>query len=59
MINYFESCMLCVCVCVCVCVCFLCPVGVTDKFTMNDITGVLDNALGAMSRKEPAPQDLG
>lgn len=33
--------------------------GVTDKFTMNDITGVLDNALGAMSRKEPAPQDLG
>lgn len=39
--------------------CVLFPVGEAGKFTMNDITGVLDSALGEMSGKEQASQELG
>ena len=35
-----------------VCV-LLCCVGEGDEFTMTDITGVLDSALGEMGAKEP------
>lgn len=39
--------------------CVLFPLGEPDKFTMNDITGVLDSALGEMRSKEQASQELG